>query len=294
MSRQEREFSDVRQETPASKTQPPGRARRGAARALLPAIDRHQVHKRRTGSTPRVPASESRVSVRAEPARLNNAIASLFMLGASCFALGAIPAYVHAVGAAADAMTFFVGSIFFTSASYCQLLQAQSPGMTGVDEQRQHTRIQALLWAWRPHDKNWLAAATQFPGTLCFNISTFAATVHNLSAAEADKHVWRPDVFGSVLFLVASAYAIASFALVDRVAQHAGFCCFHGVGDRELRVAEYRYPARPYAGQRRNVPRSGVLPHRGGAPAARLAGLGAVEPAAIEARRRVRLNEVDR
>src|SRR5215212_4962610 len=40
------------------------------------------------------------------------------MLGASCFALGAIPAYVHAVGANADAMTFFVGSLFFTSASY--------------------------------------------------------------------------------------------------------------------------------------------------------------------------------
>ena len=56
--------------------------------------------------------------MRAEPARLNSTIASLFMLGASCFALGTIPAYVHAVGANADAMTFFVGSIFFTSASY--------------------------------------------------------------------------------------------------------------------------------------------------------------------------------
>jgi hypothetical protein len=151
--------------------------------------------------------------MRAEPARLNSAIAWLFMLGASCFALGTIPAYVRAIGANADAMTFFVGSIFFTSASYCQLVQAQSPGMTGVDEQRQHTRIQALLWTWRPRDKNWLAAATQFPGTLFFNISTFAATVNNLTAAEADKHVWRPDVFGSVLFLVASAYAISALGI---------------------------------------------------------------------------------
>src|SRR5215217_9630742 len=131
------------------------------------------------------------------------------MLGASCFALGAIPAYVHAVGANADAMTFFVGSIFFTSASYCQLVQAQSPGMTGVDERR----IQAQLWVWRPRDKNWLAAATQFPGTLFFNISTLAATVNNLTAAEADRHVWRPDVFGSVLFLVASAYAISALGV---------------------------------------------------------------------------------
>ena len=54
--------------------------------------------------------------MRAEPARLNYAFASLFMVGASCFALGTIPAYVHAVGANADAMTFFLGSIFFTSA----------------------------------------------------------------------------------------------------------------------------------------------------------------------------------
>ena len=89
----------------------------------------------------------------------------------------------------------------------------QSPGMTGVDEGRQHTRIHAQPWAWRPRDKNWLAAATQFPGTLFFNISTFAATVHNLTAAEADKHVWRPDVFGSVLFLVASAFALSALGV---------------------------------------------------------------------------------
>jgi hypothetical protein len=67
-----------------------------------------------------------------------------------------------------------------------------------------------LPWAWRPRDKNWLAAATQFPGTLFFNHSTFAATVHNLTAAEADKYVWRPDLFGSVLFLVSSGYAISA------------------------------------------------------------------------------------
>jgi hypothetical protein len=151
--------------------------------------------------------------VRVEPARLNFALAWLFMLGASSFALGAIPAYVHAVGADADAITFFVGSIFFTSASYLQLVQAQSPGMTDVDEQRQHTRVRAVPWAWRPGNKSWLAAATQFPGTLFFNISTFAETAHNLTAAEADKHVWRPDIFGSILFLAASAFAISALGV---------------------------------------------------------------------------------
>ena len=148
--------------------------------------------------------------MRAEPARLNSTIASLFMVGASCFALGTIPAYIHAVGANADAMTFFVGSIFFTSASYCQLVQAQSPGMTGVDERRQHAHVRARPWAWWPRDKNWIAAATQLPGSLFFNHSTFAALAHNLSASEADKHVWRPDVFGSILFLVSSAFAVSA------------------------------------------------------------------------------------
>jgi hypothetical protein len=148
--------------------------------------------------------------MRAEPARLNSAIAWLFVLGASCFALGTIPAYVRAVGGAADGTTFFVGSIFFTSASYCQLVQAQSPGMTGVDERSQHARVRARPWAWLPRDKGWLAAATQSLGTLFFNHSTFAALAHNLSASEADKHVWRPDVFGSVLFLASSALAISA------------------------------------------------------------------------------------
>jgi uncharacterized membrane protein YhaH (DUF805 family) len=151
--------------------------------------------------------------MRAEPARLNSAIAWLFVVGASCFALGAIPAYVRAVGGAADGATFFVGSLFFTSASYCQLVQAQSPGMTGVDERSQHARLGVRPWAWLPRDKNWLAAATQFPGTLFFNHSTFAALAHNLSASEADRHVWRPDVFGSILFLVSSALAISALGV---------------------------------------------------------------------------------
>ena len=148
--------------------------------------------------------------MRVEPARLNSPVAWLFVLGATCFALGTIPAYVDAVGAAADAATFLVGSVFFTSASYFQRVQAQSPGMTGVDEQRQHARVRVRPWAWRPRDMSWLATATQFPGTLFFNHSTFAALAHNLTAAQADKHVWRPNVLGSVLFLVSSAYAIAA------------------------------------------------------------------------------------
>jgi hypothetical protein len=140
------------------------------------------------------------------PRRLNSAIAWLFMIGASCFALGAVPAYATAMGAFADALTFFVGSVFFTSASLLQLVQAQSPAMmpTGRSEPTGIVRFVA----WLPHDRNWLAAATQFPGTLAFNVSTLFALATSLTAAQAERAVWRPDFVGSTLFLIASAFAI--------------------------------------------------------------------------------------
>ena len=144
----------------------------------------------------------------ARPERLNASIAWLFMVGSACFVLGSVPAYLNAVGGWTDGITYVVGSVFFTSASYAQLVQAQSPAMSHVDEVTQHQPAQVHLWGWLPHDRNWLAAATQFPGTLFFNISTIAALTHNATAAESDRYVWRPDLFGSVLFLVSSAFAV--------------------------------------------------------------------------------------
>ena len=65
------------------------------------------------------------------PAGLNKAIACLFMVGSALFLLGSVPAYVNAVGATADSITYVIGSIF-TAASFNQLLQAQTPAMTEV------------------------------------------------------------------------------------------------------------------------------------------------------------------
>ena len=146
--------------------------------------------------------------MRVRPVRLYATIAWLFMAGSACFVVGSVPAYLNAIGGWADGITYVVGSVFFTSASYCQLAQAQSPATTAVDEVTQHQPAPVHVWGWRPHDRNWLAAATQFPGTLFFNISTIAALTHNATAAESDRYVWRPDLFGSVLFLVSSAFAV--------------------------------------------------------------------------------------
>ena len=128
------------------------------------------------------------------------------MIGAFCFALGTVPAYATAMGAFADALTFFVGSVFFTSASLLQLVQAQSAAMTPGTRDESPGPVRFV--AWLPHDRNWLAAATQFPGTLAFNVSTLFAIATSLTAAQAQRAVWRPDFVGSTLFLIASTLAI--------------------------------------------------------------------------------------
>jgi hypothetical protein len=142
------------------------------------------------------------------PVRLNALIALLFMIGSACFALGSVPAYADAVAGMADGLTYFIGSLFFTSASFCQLVQAQSPATINVGEDEQGVPAPVVLWSWMPHDRGWLAAITQFPGTLFFNISTGAALIQTLSSTEEDRHVWRPDFFGSIMFLVSSVFAI--------------------------------------------------------------------------------------
>src|SRR5215216_3247893 len=77
---------------------------------------------------------ESGMTVR--PADLNKAIAWLFIIGSALFMLGSVPAYVNAVGGIADSVTYFAGSIFFTVASFAQLVQAQTPAMTAVTQTR--------------------------------------------------------------------------------------------------------------------------------------------------------------
>jgi hypothetical protein len=144
----------------------------------------------------------------ARPVALNAAVATLFIVGSALFVLGSVPAYLNAVGATVDSVTYFVGSIFFTSASFAQLVQAQTPAMTEVDIDSQHQPAPVRLRAWLPRDRNWLAAITQFPGTIFFNISTLAALAHNATAGQEDRRVWRPDFYGSTLFLVASVFAI--------------------------------------------------------------------------------------
>lgn len=119
-----------------------------------------------------------------------------FAVGSLCFLAGAVPFYAEWAGAVGVGVTFFVGSIFFTLAAFVQL------SLSGRRVPRKGTN-RADFW-------DWWAAAVQFAGTLCFNVSTAVA----LAAAVADPTRlgagWRPDAFGSVAFLVSSAFAIVA------------------------------------------------------------------------------------
>jgi hypothetical protein len=145
---------------------------------------------------------------------LNTAIAALFAIGSFGFALGSVGAYASAAGPTADAVTFFISSIFFTTASFWQLVQSQSPDMAATGTSHDDERHRLRFLAWLPHDKAWVAAATQFPGTLFFNGTTFWAITIALSNSQYDKVVWRPDFYGSILFLVSSAFALLALGRV--------------------------------------------------------------------------------
>ena len=108
--------------------------------------------------------------------------AALFMVGSFCFAIGALPAYGARVDGRVVGVTFVVGSIFFTSAALSQVREVWAGGRT--------------LDRW--------AVAVQLFGTVMFNFSTADALIESLDAAEIDRLVWAPDIFGSIAFLVAS------------------------------------------------------------------------------------------
>lgn len=133
-------------------------------------------------------------------------VAACFAVGSLCFVLGATPGYVNAVGVEADGWTYFIGSIWFTTAAWLQVLVSVGAIGTG------HRTRRAARWravARAPRQAVWWAGIVQFSGTLFFNVSTFLALEDNLSATEANHRVWAPDAFGSIAFLVASALAYA-------------------------------------------------------------------------------------
>ncbi|OMC06625.1 hypothetical protein [Mycolicibacterium fortuitum] len=108
----------------------------------------------------------------------------LFAIGSSFFAVATVPGFPLLAGAGMTNALCFVGSWFFSTAAYLQLVLARR----GLD---------------------WWSAATQFAGTLLFNLSTGAAVWAHTIAGER-RYVWAPDATGSMAFLVSGVLAVVA------------------------------------------------------------------------------------
>jgi hypothetical protein len=128
-------------------------------------------------------------------------IAVLFAIGSLLFVLGSVPGYASAAGDRWDTVTYFTGSLFFTSASFLSYREAVDAAPEAANPA--HRRF----FAYQPGRIDWWATAVQLAGTVYFNVSTGVAMAGDLSAQAAHQHVWRPDAIGSVCFLVSSALA---------------------------------------------------------------------------------------
>ncbi len=165
---------------------------------------RSRAHRKARAASPGGAAGGERVWWR--PHQRGWWMAGLFALGSLCFVLGGVASQWGSSSRPAVGVTFFVGSIFFTSAAYLQYAEAVNvERRIGSDRRRRRWRPAS----WEPWRIDWLAALIQLVGTVLFNISTFAALNHNLTTHQSNARVWAPDAFGSVAFLVSSGLAFA-------------------------------------------------------------------------------------
>lgn len=158
------------------------------------------------------------------PSPMSRWMGALFGVGSICFALGSLPLYFDNVSAALDAGTFFLGSIFFTSAAYLQYHETLA-APEGVLRDSPRPRPLRTLIGWTPRRIDWWAAAVQLVGTVFFNVSTFAATRSDLTLEQERRLIWAPDVGGSICFLVASwlAYSEVNRGMLPRSDHSVGW-----------------------------------------------------------------------
>jgi hypothetical protein len=130
----------------------------------------------------------------------------LFAFGSLCFTVAALAAQWASVSRPSIGVTFFVGSIFFTCASYLQYSETVNV------EHSVSSRARRERWrpaSWEPRRIDWLAASVQLVGTVFFNLSTFAAMKHGFDTRQTNARVWGPDALGSICFLISSELAYA-------------------------------------------------------------------------------------
>lgn len=119
----------------------------------------------------------------------------MFAIGSSLFALATMPGLSNLAGAGIANLLCFIGSWFFTSAGWMQVvLSGRALGI------------------------GWLSAATQFVGTILFNVSTGAAVWAHAVTPER-RLVWVPDVTGSLAFLVSGVLGVVAVSTAVGIAE---------------------------------------------------------------------------
>lgn len=122
-----------------------------------------------------------------------------FAVGSVLFAAGALTAQFAPSSLQAANIEFAAGAVCFTAAAAVQAWVARENQVAAVGPW--HVRD-----AFRNPD--WLSAVVQFIGTLYFNAMTIRALVDPyVDPQQANHEIWRPDLLGSVLFLVSSLIA---------------------------------------------------------------------------------------
>ena len=157
-------------------------------------------------------ASPARQLPRAEepvwwrPRRRSWWMAVLYAMGSLCFTIGGVASQWGSASRPWIGVTFFVGSLFFTSAAYLQYSEAVNVDHdVGPPMQRSRWRPAS----WEPRRIDWVSAVVLLIGTVFFNVTTFTALNTDLTTKQADARVWAPDAFGCVAFLISSELAYA-------------------------------------------------------------------------------------
>jgi hypothetical protein len=165
-------------------------------------------------------------------------VALLFALGSLCFVLGSLPPYFENVDATIVGITFFVGSILFTSAATLQVRGAATA---------------SPLLSRDPSRVNWWSAAVQWLGTLEFNVSTLAALLTGLSATQDKRLVWSPDFYGSALFLASSVLALVALGIAVSTRRDWGIGWLNMLGSIMFGVAAVAAYVLPTTGEPANI-----------------------------------------
>jgi hypothetical protein len=135
-------------------------------------------------------------------------IGVLFIIGSACFMAGSIM-YLHfeaSFSTFSINLTFFIGSLFFTSAAYGQYLEAINADISNEADLEKKDR-EWIWFAWRAKNLGFLSSVSQLIGTLLFNIDTFDGLLSHLTTLQEDILIWVPNMIGSFLFLTASFFA---------------------------------------------------------------------------------------